>query len=59
MSGGGLFRNGKLVGLIEAVGMAGLPVEFFGGSVNVPVTFVHIFTPISRAQSWIQGMLPR
>lgn len=59
MSGGGVFRNGKLVGIIEAVGMAGLPIEPFGGGVNVPVTFIHVFTPISAALPWIQGMLPR
>lgn len=58
MSGGGLFRDGKLVGIIEAVGTVGLEIPF-GGGIQFPVTFVHIFTPISRAQPWIQGMLPR
>lgn len=57
MSGGGLFRNEKLVGIIEAVGMAGMDTPF--GRFGVPVTFVHVFTPISRALPWIQGMLPR
>ena len=57
MSGGGLFKDGKLIGIVEAVAMAGAQIGPF--QFALPVTFIQIFTPISNARPWIESMLPR
>jgi hypothetical protein len=55
MSGGGIFRDGRLVGIVEAVA-----VDQNGPwDRGVYLTFVQIFTPVSRVRPWIEGMLPR
>jgi S1-C subfamily serine protease len=56
MSGGGVFRNGKLVGVIEAVGVVTAPTPF--GGIHIPVPFVHLFTPIADILPWIRATLP-
>jgi S1-C subfamily serine protease len=51
MSGGGVFRDGRLVGVV-----AGMLVSRRGFNES-PVYFAHIFTPLHDAWPWIQDIL--
>ena len=57
MSGGGVFRNGMLVGTISKVGIKRIQLPQ-GFPIPCYVPFIHFFVPLSDALPWIRATIP-